>query len=234
MPKVSRRLAAAEASAPAGYTPPANAEAEQSVLGAILVRPEVMDRIADMIIPEDFYREAHGRIYKAMLDLYGKGEPVDLVTVSALLKERGQLEGVGGPAFLAGLSEQVGFAANADYYANLGRFISFKKLVKPSEIVEAKLFCVRLEKRLAIVGKRRINIDPGYLNEAKVVLSTTKDFSHRIYLGKKIFAEVTLIYRDKAFRNLAWTFPDYKTKPYKEILAAIRNLYKENLKKPGK
>ena len=119
MPKVSRRFAAAEAVAPAGYTPPANPEAEQSVLGAILVRPEVMDRIADVIVPEDFYREAHGRIYQAMLDLYGRGEPVDLVTVSALLKERGKLEGVGGPVFLAGLSEQVGFATNAEYYANL-------------------------------------------------------------------------------------------------------------------
>ncbi len=107
--------------APAGYTPPANPEAEQSVLGAILVRPEVMDRIADLIAPEDFYREAHGRIYQAMLDLYGRGEPVDLVTVSALFKERGQLEGVGGPVFLAGLSEQVGFATNAEYYANLVR-----------------------------------------------------------------------------------------------------------------
>ena len=119
MPRTSRRFAAAEAPAPAGYTPPANPEAEQSVLGAILVRPEVMDRIADLIVPEDFYREAHGRIYQAMLDLYGKGEPVDLVTVNALLKERGQLEGVGGPVFLAGLSEQVGFATNAEYYANL-------------------------------------------------------------------------------------------------------------------
>ena len=58
-----------------------------------------MDRIADLIAPEDFYREAHGRIYQAMLDLYGRGEPVDLVTVSALLKERGKLEGVGGPVF---------------------------------------------------------------------------------------------------------------------------------------
>jgi replicative DNA helicase len=80
-----------------------------------------MDRVADLITPEDFYREAHGRIFKAMLDLYGKGEPVDLVTVTALLKERGHLEGVGGPVFLAGLSEQVGFAVNADYYANLVR-----------------------------------------------------------------------------------------------------------------
>jgi replicative DNA helicase len=119
MPKPSRRLAAAETSAPVGYTPPANAEAEQSVLGAILVRPEVLDRVADVIVPEDFYREAHGRIFKAMIDLYGKGEPVDLVTVNALLKERGQLEGVGGPVFLAGLSEQVGFATNAEKYANL-------------------------------------------------------------------------------------------------------------------
>jgi replicative DNA helicase len=119
MPKTGRRLVAAETPAPAGYTPPANPEAEQSVLGAILVRPEVLDRIADLIIPEDFYREAHARIYKAMLDLYGRGEPVDLVTVNALLKERGQLEGVGGPVFLAGLSEQVGFATNAEYYAQL-------------------------------------------------------------------------------------------------------------------
>jgi replicative DNA helicase len=119
MSKPNRRFAAAADPAPVGYTPPANPEAEQSVLGAILVRPEAMDRIADVIVPEDFYREAHGRIYQAMLDLYGKGEPVDLVTVNALLKERGQLEGVGGPVFLAGLSEQVGFATNAEYYANL-------------------------------------------------------------------------------------------------------------------
>jgi replicative DNA helicase len=119
MSKPSRRFAAAADPVPVGYTPPANPEAEQSVLGAILVRPEAMDRIADVIVPEDFYREAHGRIYQAMLDLYGKGEPVDLVTVNALLKERGQLEGVGGPVFLAGLSEQVGFATNAEYYANL-------------------------------------------------------------------------------------------------------------------
>jgi replicative DNA helicase len=101
------------------YTPPAHQEAEQSVLGAILVRPEVLDTLADMLRPGDFYREAHGLIYRAILDLYGRGEPVDLVTVSAHLKERGKLEAVGGPAFLAGLSEEVGFATNAGYYARL-------------------------------------------------------------------------------------------------------------------
>ncbi len=125
MPGSLRRNAQRMAAAPAaaahagGFTPPANAEAEQSVLGAILVRPEVLDRVADLIGAGDFYREAHGRIFQAMLDLYGRGDPVDLVTVSALLAERGHLEGVGGPVFLAGLSEQVGFATNADYYAGL-------------------------------------------------------------------------------------------------------------------
>ena len=99
------------------YTPPASAEAEQSVLGAILIRPEVLDRIADILSPADFYREAHGIIYRAMLDLYAKNEPVDLVTVNGLLKERGQREAVGGAVFLAGLSSEVGFATNAVYYA---------------------------------------------------------------------------------------------------------------------
>jgi replicative DNA helicase len=111
--------APAEAAHPGGFTPPASPEAEQSVLGAILVRPEVLDRVADVIAAGDFYREAHGRIFQAMLDLYGRSDPVDLVTVTALLDERGQLAGVGGPVFLAGLSEQVGFATNADYYAGL-------------------------------------------------------------------------------------------------------------------
>jgi hypothetical protein len=99
--------------------PMENPAAEQSVLGAILVRPEVLDQVADSLGPADFYREAHGRIYQAMLDLHGRGEPVDLVSVSALLHERDQLGGVGGPGFLAGLSQQVGFAVNGPYYARI-------------------------------------------------------------------------------------------------------------------
>ena len=104
---------------PAGLTPPANLEAEQSVLGAILLRAEALDQVADLLTPEDFYRSGHGHIFQAMLDLWSRGEPVDLVTATALLKERGQLEGVGGPVFLAALSEHVGTAANAAYYARL-------------------------------------------------------------------------------------------------------------------
>jgi replicative DNA helicase len=100
-------------------TPANNPEAEQSVIGAILVRPEVLPKVAEILAPSDFYREAHGRIYQTMLDLHGKNEAVDLVTVTAFLKDRGQLEGVGGPVFLAALSEQVGFAVNAEHYARI-------------------------------------------------------------------------------------------------------------------
>jgi replicative DNA helicase len=101
------------------YQPPADQEAEQSVLGAILVRPQVLDDVVDLLQPQDFYREAHGRIYQAMLDLYAKSEPVDLVTVCALLRQQGKLDGVGGHVFIAGLSEQVGYATNGPHYARI-------------------------------------------------------------------------------------------------------------------
>lgn len=91
------------------------------MLGAVLVRPEMLDVVSEILAAADFYREAHGRIFQAMLDLQEASEPVDLVTVTAYLKDRGQLEAVGGPVFLAELSERVGFATNAEYYAGLVR-----------------------------------------------------------------------------------------------------------------
>jgi len=102
---------------PDQFIPPSDPEAEQSVLGAILVRPEMLDRVAPVITPADFYREAHGLIFQSMLDLQAKDEPVDLVTVCGLLRERGKIEAVGGYAFLAGLSQEVGYATNAEFYA---------------------------------------------------------------------------------------------------------------------
>ncbi len=98
-------------------SPPNNPEAEQSTLGAILINPEVLPRVAEILAPSDFYRQAHGCIFQAMLDVGKEGQPAELVTVSALLKDRGQLESVGGQMFLVDLSEQVGFAANAEHYA---------------------------------------------------------------------------------------------------------------------
>ena len=101
------------------YTPPSSPEAEQSVLGAILVRPELLEEVIDILEPSDFYREAHGRIYMAMLGLYNAEQAVDLVTVTLRLKEVGMLDGCGGPVFLESLSEQVGFASNILHYAKV-------------------------------------------------------------------------------------------------------------------
>ncbi len=103
------------------YTPPASPESEQAVLGACLVRPQALPEIMEIIQPDDFYKAAHGAIYQAMCAIEESGEPVDLVTVSQHLNEKGKLEAVGGPVFLAGLSEQVGFAANVKHYAQVIR-----------------------------------------------------------------------------------------------------------------
>jgi replicative DNA helicase len=124
------------AALPTGVVPPSNQEAEQAVLGAILVRPQVLDDVADLLTVDDFYRTAHGVIYDAITTLYNKKEPVDLVTVTALLRERGQLDGVGGPLFLAGLSEQVGFATNAEHYAKIVRDkATVRRLLEASQTI---------------------------------------------------------------------------------------------------
>jgi replicative DNA helicase len=98
---------------------PSNLEAEQSVLGGILLEPGALDRLADILAPEDFYHEAHEKIYAAMLDLYRRREPVDLVTVTALMADRKILDAVGGPGFLASLTDNVGSAANIEYWGNI-------------------------------------------------------------------------------------------------------------------
>ncbi|MBN3040759.1 MAG: DUF4416 family protein [Candidatus Omnitrophica bacterium] len=110
------------------------------------------------------------------------------------------------------------------------RFVSFERLQKPDNFASIKIFCNKLEKKLLKKRSRLINIDPGYINEAKLVLTTTKDYSHRIYLKKGIFAEVTLKYMNGNFIHLDTTFPDYRTKTYKEAFMQVRNIYRNQIK----
>ena len=111
------------------------------------------------------------------------------------------------------------------------RFLSFKNLRKSEEFPKIKLSCIRTEKRLSIKGKRTINIDPGYINLAKLVLFTTKDFSHRLHIKNGIYAEVTLQYRKKDFVSFEWTYPDYQTEVYKDIFREIRSIYVNQVNK---
>ncbi|MFA5794386.1 MAG: DUF4416 family protein [Candidatus Brocadiia bacterium] len=135
-----------------------------------------------------------------------------------------------------------------DYYdkemgPNLKRvFLSFQKPVMPDEIARIKLLTNRMEKELAgqLSGKsadnpalmrgetvtRPINIDPGYLDRSKMILVTTKDYNHRIYLKDGIYAEVTLQYKAKeGFQPFPWAYPDYRTKPYLDFFNKARTIY---------
>ncbi len=97
--------------------PPQNLEAEQGVLGSMLLDRDAIARVVEGIRPEDFYRDAHRVIFSAMLDLFERGEPVDLITVTNRLTDTGKLEDIGGATYLASLPNAVPTAANVDYYA---------------------------------------------------------------------------------------------------------------------
>lgn len=110
------------------------------------------------------------------------------------------------------------------------RFISFKKLISPSDLPEIKIYTNRVEKKLSSGLSRLINIDPGYLDLAKLILASTKDYKHRIYLERGIYAEVTLFYENKSYRPWEWTYPDYKSSEYIAIFNQIRDIYARQIK----
>lgn len=99
--------------------PPHNLEAEQSLLGAVLLSSDTIAEVLEVVKPADFYREAHRKIFDVVIDLFSRGEPVDAVTVAEILKSRGLLEGVGGLSYLHTLVAGVPTAANAKYYAQI-------------------------------------------------------------------------------------------------------------------
>ncbi len=113
------------------------------------------------------------------------------------------------------------------------KFISFQGLIDPAKIGEIKLFTNQLEQDYLRPGTnhRCINLDPGYLTLSKLVLASTKDYQHRIYLGRGIYAEVTLRYKKgKGFETWEWTYPDYRTEEYLAIFNHLRKIYQGQLK----
>ena len=104
---------------------------------------------------------------------------------------------------------------HSDYYKkemgnNLKRMvIGFKNLIERDRLVEIKIFTNSLEEQFSIEGMRTVNIDPGYISGEHLVLATGKGFYHRPYLGKGVYADLTLVYQQNKFRALEWTYPDY-------------------------
>ncbi len=123
-----------------------------------------------------------------------------------------------------------------DYYeSEMGtalnrRMMTFKHLIHQEELKGIKLATNRIEQAYSDDGRRRVNIDPGYLLHERFVLASGKNFSHRIYIGDGIYADLTLIYQRGGFVALPWTYPDYADRPMLELLTRIRHKYSIDLK----
>ena len=137
-------------------------------------------------------------------------------------------------------SQLVPFDYTAYYEQEMGRelqrqFISFDQLILPDELPATKYFTNSVEQDSAEkeTVRRQVNLDPGYISAAKLVLASTKDHAHRIHLEDGIYAENTLKFRNKTFQPWEWTYPDYRTPVYIEIFNHIRQIYLQQLKEKG-
>jgi hypothetical protein len=125
-----------------------------------------------------------------------------------------------------------------DYYKkqmgkNLKRkFLSFAGLISPEKLGEIKLQTNELEEEIREElkgGRRVVNLDPGYLTRAALIMATAKDFAHRIPLQQGIYAHLELLFIKKSFKTLDWTYPDYRTEDYHEFFMDVRRIYLSQL-----
>jgi hypothetical protein len=164
---------------------------------------------------------------KLFMSLITKDENIRRQAMEALKGDFGEMDLV---------SEQFPFDFTDYYRSEMGdnlfrHFITFTPLISRDTLPDIKLTTNRLEEKFTdSAGNRRINIDPGYLSQAHIVLATTKGYAHRPYLAKGIYADLTLIYRNKSFQPLDWTYPDYKQKRTVQLFNEIRMRYVEKLK----
>lgn len=149
---------------------------------------------------------------------------------------RGALTSLWGP--LDYQSELLPFT-HTTYYARefgenlLRQIVAFANLIPRERLADVKRATNELETTWAAAGRRRVNLDPGYVALDKLVLATTKDYSHRIYLGQGIYAEVTLKYRQGAFQPWEWTYPDYASPRYLQVCNEIRAIYAQQHRQQG-
>ena len=136
-------------------------------------------------------------------------------------------------------SPVLDFSGFTDYYApEMGPKLfrswwSLYQLEEPGKLPELKHLSNQLEDdylKSSENSGRIVNIDPGYINEARVVLASCKDFSHRVYLGQNIYGEITLIYRGDGFKPVEWTYPDYQCPEALRYFQTLKDDYRKQLK----
>jgi hypothetical protein len=140
---------------------------------------------------------------------------------------------------IAKLSPAFDFSETRYYTASMGsdlkkQFVAFERLIDPASIADTKHLSNRWEAEFKqqndYVEERPVNIDPGYITEAKLVLVTTKDRDHRLYLRDGIYAEVTLHFRGKGWESSRWTYPDYQRADYQAFFTECRHWLRSRLK----
>lgn len=138
------------------------------------------------------------------------------------------------------LQSEVWPFVQTDYYKNetgdniLRQFVSIEKLIEPGKLAKIKHQTNKLEQELAkkstLELPRPVNLDPGIIEPSKLILASTKNFSHRIYIGKEIYAELTLSFIKGQWKSFDYTFPDYKQGCYNDFLSKVRTRLVQQLK----
>ncbi len=149
--------------------PPHNVEAEQAILGGILLDPDALGRVLELVEPEDFYHEAHQAIYQQMLNLFERGEPIDLITLTESLQTRQLLERCGGAPYIAGLTDIVVTSANITHYARIVKEkATLRKLMQVTSDIfsrcfeldmEVDAFLDEVEKKIFSIAENKIHPD---------------------------------------------------------------------------
>ncbi len=177
--------------------PPQNIEAEQSVLGGILIENEAINRVMEILAPEDFYRESHRKIYHALIELSERDEPADLITTTNELRKKGELEAVGGASYLAYLIDSVPSAANIEYYARIVKEKAIlRKLIETStEIItqsyedrtDVEAFLDEAEKAIFEISEKRVR--PSFFPIKEIVKESFKTIE-QLYKKKELVTGV--------------------------------------------
>jgi len=179
------QLAQASPTAP---VPPQNLEAEESVLGAMMLSPGAIGAVSEVLDASDFYRESHGTIYRAALALYAKGEPVDAITLVDELEERGELEAAGGRVRIHELARLVPASANAGHYGRIVReMATLRGLIRAGGAISTLGWERQGEATELVDRAEQIVFD---LSQSRV----TSDFSHIEELLKDSFERITALY----------------------------------------